>query len=142
MKTVKQILDTKGNTVWTIAPDRSVFDALSLLAEKNIGALAVVDNGRLVGMFTERDYARQIVLQDRRSKETEVRQVMTRKIAVVHPGNTVEECMALVTDMRVRHLPVFDGDNLAGIVSIGDLVKANIADQQFLIEQLENYITS
>ena len=142
MKTIKEILDTKGAEVWTVSADQSVLEALTLMADKNIGSLAVLDGGQLVGMFSERDYARNIILKDRRSANTRVGDVMSRKVYVISPHHTVEEGMALVTDKRVRHLPVFEGDKLAGIVSIGDLVKAIIADQKFIIEQLENYITS
>lgn len=142
MKTIMEILDTKGAEVWTVSADQSVLEALTLMADKNIGSLAVLDGGQLVGMFSERDYARNVILKDRKSANTKVGDVMSRKVCVVSPRHTVEEGMALVTDKRVRHLPVFEGDKLAGIVSIGDLVKAIIADQKFTIEQLENYITS
>jgi len=142
LKTIMEILDTKGAEVWTVSADQSVLEALTLMADKNIGSLAVLDGGQLVGMFSERDYARNIRLKDRKSADTKVGDVMSRKVCVISPRHTVEEGMALVTDKRVRHLPVFEGDKLAGIVSIGDLVKAIIADQKFTIEQLENYITS
>lgn len=142
MKTIMEILDTKGAEVWTVGADQSVLEALTLMADKNIGSLAVLDGGQLVGMFSERDYARNVILKDRKSANTKVGDVMSRKVCVVSPRHTLEEGMALVTDKRVRHLPVFEGDKLAGIVSIGDLVKAIIADQKFTIEQLENYITS
>jgi CBS domain-containing protein len=142
LRTINQVLEGKGREVWTVDPEQTVYDALTLMAEKNIGALAVMESGRLIGTISERDYARNVILKDRRSRDTKVREVMCRKVPVVSPGNSVEECMAVVTDTRVRHLPVFDGDELVGIVSIGDLVKAIIADQKFMIEQLENYITS
>lgn len=140
MKTVKELLAAKGQTVWGIHPDHTVYEALSLMAEKNIGALPVIEQDCLVGMFSERDYARSIILKDRRSKETRVREVMTRRVAVVHPDQTDEECMALMTEKRVRHLPVILDDKLIGIISIGDLVKSIISHQNFIIEQLEHYI--
>lgn len=140
MKTVKELLVAKGQTVWGIHPEQTVYEALSLMAEKNIGALPVIEQDCLVGMFSERDYARGIILKDRRSKETRVREAMTRRVAVVHPDQTDEECMALMTEKRVRHLPVILDDKLIGIISIGDLVKSIISHQNFIIEQLEHYI--
>lgn len=140
MKTVKELLAAKGQTVWGIHPEQTVYEALSLMAEKNIGALPVIEQDCLVGMFSERDYARGIILKDRRSKETRVREVMTRRVAVVHPDQTDEECMALMTEKRVRHLPVILDHKLIGIISIGDLVKSIISHQNFIIEQLEHYI--
>lgn len=141
MKTIKEVLAAKGQTIWTIHPDDSVYDALVLMAEKNIGALPVVEDDRLVGLFTERDYARGIILKERRSRDTNVREAMTRPVAVVHPGQSLEECMALMTEKRLRHLPVMEGDQLLGIISIGDLVKAIIEDHRFTIDQLVRYIT-
>lgn len=140
MKTVSQLLRVKGHAVWGIAPDASVFEAIRLLAEKDIGALAVMEDDRLVGIFSERDYARRIILHGLSSKTTPVAEVMTRKVIVADPEKTVEECMALMTEKRVRHLPIMEGDRLVGMISIGDLVKAIIAEQQFVIAQLENYI--
>jgi len=141
MKTVKQILESKGREVWSINADDSVFEAIRLMAEKQIGALLVMDNGRLVGIVTERDYARKVVLEGRSSKQTPVRQIMETSILCVGPEQTVEESMALMTEKRVRHLPVVSGKNVEGIISIGDLVKAIIAEQKFIIEQLVQYIT-
>lgn len=141
MKTIQEVLAAKGQTIWTIHPDDAVYDALVLMAEKNIGALPVVEDDRLVGLFTERDYARGIILKERRSRDTNVREVMTRPVAVVHPGQSLEECMALMTEKRLRHLPVMEGDQLLGIISIGDLVKAIIEDHRFTIDQLVRYIT-
>jgi len=140
MKTIGDLLKVKGRRVWSIRPSASVFEALQQMAEKGIGALAVVEDGLLEGIFTERDYARKIVLLGRSSSTTAVGEVMTAKIAVVDPKRTVEEAMALMTDKHVRHLPVMDGGKLVGMVSIGDLVKAIISEQQFVIAQLENYI--
>jgi CBS domain-containing protein len=141
MTTVTQILQSKPDkTVYTIGPAASVLDAVKLMAEKNIGALPVVEGGKIVGVITERDYARKIVLMARSSKETPVREVMTSQVMYVHPRQTSEECMALMTENRVRHLPVMDQGRLIGLVSIGDLVKDVIAEQKFIIEQLEHYI--
>ena len=141
MTTVAQIIQSKPDkTVYTIGPAASVFDAVKLMAEKNIGALPVVERGKIVGVITERDYARKIVLLARSSKETLVRDIMTSQVMYVHPHQTSEECMALMTENRVRHLPVMDQGKLIGLVSIGDLVKDVIAEQKFIIEQLEHYI--
>ena len=141
MKSVAQILKTKPEqTVHTISPSTSVFDAVRRMADKNIGALLVMEDVKIVGMITERDYARKIVLMDRSSKETPVRDIMTSPVMYVRPDQTNEECMALMTDNRVRHLPVMDSGKLIGLISIGDLVKDIISEQRFTIEQLEHYI--
>ncbi len=140
MKTISDVLREKGRAVWTIDANASVFDALKLMAEKEIGALMVIEDGRLAGVMSERDYARKVVLLGRSSKNTPVREIMTRKVLYVKPGQTVEECMALMTDKHIRHMPVLDGDLMVGIVSIGDIVKSVISEQQFLISHLENYI--
>lgn len=142
MGTVRQLLEEKGHQVWSIAPDATVYDALALMAEQDIGSLAVLQDGRLVGLITERDYARKVILKGRLSKDTPVRDIMATRMPYAQPEQTVEECMAIVTDQRVRHLPVLEGGRLIGIVSIGDLVKAIIAEQQFLIDQLVHYINS
>lgn len=139
--TMRELLDRKGHDVWSVGPDTSVFDAVRLMAEKEVGALVVLDGNKVVGLISERDYARKLVLQGRSSRETPVRDVMTARVFGVRPDQTIEECMALMTDKRIRHLPVMNGGELVGVVSIGDLVKAIIADQQFIIEQLENYIS-
>ena len=142
MKSVAQILLSKPEqTVQTVTPSTSVFDAIKLMAEKNIGALLVMEDAKIIGVITERDYARKIVLMSRSSKETPVRDIMTSPVMYVRPTHTNEECMALMTDNRVRHLPVVDGDKLLGLISIGDLVKDIISEQKFIIEQLEHYIT-
>ena len=140
MANVQQLLNGKSDQVWTANPDDTVLDAIRMMADKNVGALVVVEDGKPIGIFTERDYARKVVLEDRQSKTTPVRDVMSTRIVCASPEQTIEECMAVMTDKRVRHLPVLDDGKLAGIVSIGDLVKSRIADQEFLIEQLAHYI--
>lgn len=140
MRTVRQVLRCKGHTVWTVAPDASVHEALKMMAEKDVGALIVVAAGKVVGVFSERDYARKVVLQGKSSRDTPVREIMSQEVVYVSPCHTIEDCMALMTDKRVRHLPVLDNGRLVGIVSIGDVVKAIISEQEFIIEQLENYI--
>jgi IMP dehydrogenase len=141
MTTVQQILKEKPADTWTICPRATVYEALELMAKKQIGALPVVENGKLVGMFSERDYARKVVLVGRTSKTTSVSELMTSKVFYVRPESTVEECMALMTDKRIRHLPVLENDKLVGVVSIGDIVKAVIVDQEITIRSLKNYIT-
>ncbi|CAN7580874.1 CBS domain-containing protein [Variovorax sp. LjRoot290] len=142
MKTVAEILKEKGDrTVHTIEPTASVFEAVERMAQKNIGALLVLEQGRIVGMLTERDYARKVVLMARSSKDTPLREIMTTSVIYVRPDQTSEECMALMTQSRVRHLPVIDEGKLAGLISIGDLVKGIISEQKFIIEQLQHYIT-
>jgi CBS domain-containing protein len=142
MKSVAHILKAKADqTVYTIAPTASVFDAVKLMAEKNIGALVVIEGEKIVGIITERDYARKIVLMARSSKDTPVRDIMTSSTMYVSPVHRSEECMALMTENRLRHLLVIDSGQLIGLVSIGDLVKDIISDQKFIIEQLEHYIT-
>jgi CBS domain-containing protein len=141
MKTVAEILKSKGDsTVHTIEPGASVLDAVKRMAEKNIGALLVVDGDGVVGIVTERDYARKVVLMSRSSKDTPLRDVMTSQVMFVRPSQTSEECMALMTQSRLRHLPVMDGGRLVGLISIGDLVKGIISEQNFIIEQLQHYI--
>lgn len=141
MKGVAQILKTKPDrTVHTIRPDETVYDAVRRMAEKGIGALLVTEGDQIVGIVSERDYARKIVLAGRSSKETAVSVIMTTQVLCVGPQQTTEECMAIMTENRVRHLPVMDKGKLIGLVSIGDLVKDIISEQQFIIEQLEHYI--
>ncbi|MFN3983649.1 MAG: CBS domain-containing protein [Caldilinea sp.] len=140
MTTVKQILDKKGYQVWTITADRSVYDALRLMGEKEIGALAVVDGDEVVGILSERDYARKVVLKGKTSRETLVHEIMTHPVLTVGLQASVAECMAIMTDKRIRHLPVLDNGKLIGMISQGDLVKSIIDEQQFIIGQLENYI--
>jgi CBS domain-containing protein len=140
MKTVQSLLQVKGNAVWTIAPNASVFEALKLMADKNVGALLVLEGGELAGVISERDYARKVVLRGRSSVDTPVRDIMTADVISVRPDQTVEECMALMTDRRIRHLPVMADGRLIGVISIGDVVKSIITDQGFMIEQLSSYI--
>ena len=141
MTTVAQLLQDKGRVVWTVAPGATVYAALSLMADKNVGALVVVEGARVVGILSERDYARKVILRGKLSKDTLVREIMTDKVYFLHPEQTIEECMALMTAERVRHLPVLEGDQLVGIVSIGDVVRVVISEKEFLIKQLEHYIT-
>ncbi|MCX6995740.1 MAG: CBS domain-containing protein [Kiritimatiellaeota bacterium] len=141
MKTIKQLLVTKGSTVWTIGPEASVFDARRRMADKGIGALLVREGKRVAGVFSERDYARKVVLQGKVSKNTPVKDVMSTAVTKVSPEQRIEECMALMTDKRIRHLPVLDNGELVGIISIGDLVKEIISEQAFLIKNLEQYIS-
>ncbi len=138
--TVRQLLREKGPTVWTVDPDASVFDALQLMADKNVGALPVVKGGELVGIFSERDYARKVILQGHASRETPVRAIMTDKVVTVSPEQDLSDCMRLMTDKRIRHLPVMEGGRQVGVLSIGDVMKAVMAEQEFLIGQLSDYI--
>jgi CBS domain-containing protein len=140
MKTVAQMLERKPRGVISINPGAAVLDALKLLAEKDVGAVLVMDGTRLVGVFSERDYARKVALKGKSSSDTPVSEVMTRQVVFVTPAQTNEECMALMTEKRIRHLPVIDGDRVQGVLSIGDLVKDMISEQQFIISQLERYI--
>lgn len=141
MTTVASVLKSKRNpAVYTIAPTATVFDALKMMAEKEIGGLLVMDGDKVVGIFTERDYARKVALMARSSKETLVREVMTSPVMYVRPDQTSEECMALMTENRLRHLPVLEDGKLIGLISIGDLVKDIISEQQVIIDQLEHYI--
>ena len=131
----------KGSAVWSIAPNSMVFDAIQLMADKNVGALPVVDNGQLVGMISERDYTRKVALQGKSSKDTPVREIMSHEVVTVNVADTINECMRLMTDSRIRHLPVMEGKKLMGLVSIGDLVRGIISAQTATIEALEKYIT-
>lgn len=140
MTTVRQLLDQKGRDVWSVHADSSTYEALRIMADKNIGALVVMEGSRLIGVVSERDYARKVILRGRASKETPVRDIMTSEVLCARPDHTVEGCMALMTGKRVRHLPVVDGERVVGMLSIGDLVKSVIDEQQFVIEQLEHYI--
>jgi len=141
MNFVSQLLDAKGREVWWVTPETSVYDALVLMAEKNCGALLVLEANKLVGIFSERDYARKIILKGKASKDTTVKEIMSTEVFYVRPEQTIDECMALMTARRIRHLPVLEGGRLAGMISIGDVVKAVISEQEFTIKQLENYIT-
>jgi CBS domain-containing protein len=142
MRTVQDILRTKGTVVWSVTPDTTVYEALQLMAEKNIGAVLVLDEeGCVAGVLSERDYARKVILEGKTSRDTLARDIMSTRVVGVRPDQTIEQCMAIMTDRHVRHLPVVDGDHVAGVISIGDVVKAIISQQEFMIEQLENYIT-
>ena len=140
-KTVKDLLESKSKEVWTIGPGDLVYDAIVKMATKQIGALVVTEGNKVTGIITERDYARKVILEGKSSKDTSVSDVMTSKVLCVSPERTVDECMALMTDKRARHLPVVDHKRVVGVVSIGDLVKTLINEQQILIDQLQHYIT-
>ncbi|MDQ7996460.1 MAG: CBS domain-containing protein [Luteibacter sp.] len=142
MQQVKHLLEGKGKAVYAVAPDASVYEAIQQMAEKNVGALVVIKGSELVGIVSERDYARKVILKDRSSRDTPVAEIMTASVITVASDATVDECMRLCTDGRLRHLPVLDGTRLVGVVSIGDLVKAVISEQRETINQLESYITS
>jgi len=142
MESVSQLLQDKGGGVLSVTPGTSVFDALKLMAEKNVGALLVMEGGALRGIMSERDYARKVILLGKSSQDIAVRDIMSDKVVTVSPAQTVDECMALMTDRRIRHLPVVDNGRVTGVLSIGDLVKAVIAEQQQTIQQLESYIHS
>ena len=140
MKTVSQLLDTKGRQIYSVAPESLVYDALLLMAEHHIGALLVMRRDELVGIFSERDYAREVIIKGRTSATTAVQDIMSTKLITVSPEKTVEECMTLMSGKRIRHLPVMEHGKVIGLLSIGDLVQATIEYQQFLIKQLEHYI--
>ncbi len=140
MKTVKQLLQGKGYEVASIEPDKSVYDAMQLMAARNIGALLVLEAGKLIGIVTERDYSRKTHLLDKSMRDVPVKDIMTTQVAYVSPDYSTEDCMALVTEMRVRHFPVLENNQVIGIISIGDLVKDAISDREFVIHQLERYI--
>jgi len=142
MRRVRDILAVKGRDVWSIGPNASVYDAMKLMADKGIGALLVMEGKKLVGIISERDYARKVILQGRSSRTTSVHEIMTTRVAYAEPEQNIEECMALMTEIRVRHLPVIEAGEVRGVISIGDLVKSIIAEQKFIIEQLERYISS
>ena len=138
--TVKNLLEQKGRNLWTISPDATVFDALAIMADKDIGSLVVMDGEKLIGIVTERHYSRNVILKGKRSPSTLVKDIMDRNVIHVRPEQTVEVCMALMTEKRVRHLPVLEGQKVIGMVSIGDLLKSIISKQKFVIEELEHYI--
>lgn len=141
MRHVGDLLSSKGHAVYAIQPQAKVIDGLKELADKGIGALLVMEEEDLIGIFSERDYARRVELEGKQSGQTEIRQVMTESPICVRPDQTIDECMAIMTERRIRHLPVIEGDRVVGVISIGDVVKEVIAEQQFQIEQLENYIS-
>ena len=138
---VSAILAHKGSAVWSIAPNATVFDAIQLMADKNVGALPVLENGKLVGIISERDYTRKVILKGKSSKETPVRDIMTLELVTAHPGDSISQCMQVMTEKRVRHLPVMEGVEMVGLVSIGDLVRRIISAQTATIDNLEKYIT-
>ena len=140
MKNVRDILRDKGTAVYSISPDATVYDALKLMAEQNVGALVVLEGDRLVGLISERDYARKIVLMDKLSRETKVKEIMSTEVFTVTPAMDLDECMGLVTEKRMRHLPVVENDRVSGIISIEDIVKGVIDHKESLIKQLESYI--
>lgn len=140
MRTARDIIQYKGSDVWFVSPDDTVLHALGVMAEHEIGAVVVIDGNGLAGILSERDYARKVVLAGRSSKDSAIREVMTREVLCVPPERTIDECLALMTDKRVRHLPVVDSERVVGLVSIGDLVRARIAEQEHVIEQLQQYI--
>lgn len=141
MQTVRDVLERKGHQVWTVQARQTVYEALEILAEKDVGALLVCDGDDAVGMFSERDYARQVILKGKSSKDTPVRDVMSTHLLFASPEQKMEECMALMTEKRIRHLPVLEQGRIVGMISIGDVVKAVLEEKQFLIQQLESYIT-
>lgn len=141
MQTASDILRIKGNEVWSIQPDETILSAMRLMATREVGALLVMENDKLIGIITERDYARKVALENRSSKDALVREIMSTRVLCARPDQTVNECMALMSDKRARHLPVLDHKHVIGIISIGDLVKSIITEQQFEIEALQYYIT-
>lgn len=141
MNIIETLLGVQNNEIWTISPEDSVFDAIKKMSEKSVGALPVVLNDKLVGIISERDYARKVILENRSSKETKVKEIMTARVFHIVLKQKVEECMAIMTEHHIRHLPVIDGKKLIGIISVGDVVKHIISDQKFKIEQLEQTIT-
>ncbi|HSB16401.1 MAG TPA: CBS domain-containing protein [Bryobacteraceae bacterium] len=138
--TVRSLLNAKGKAVWALPPDATVYEAIELMAEKSVGAVLVISEGKLAGILSERDYARKVILQGRSSKDTLLREIMSRPVLTVDPGATVDECMRIVTEHRIRHLPVMEGERVVGIVSIGDLVRSIISAQAATIDQLHSYI--
>jgi CBS domain-containing protein len=141
MTTVRNLLDSKDEGLWTITPEASVYQALELMADKDVGAVLVTENDRLVGLFSERDYARKVILKGRASRQTQVQELMSKDVLYVRPEQTIDNCMALMTAKKVRHLPVLEEGRLMGIVTIGDVVKAVINKQEVIISELENYIS-
>ena len=141
MNTIGQLLESKGKDIWSIVPNATVFEALRIMAQNNVGALLVIDKGKLVGIFSERDYARKVILEGKSSKDTAVGELMTKDVYYIDPKNTLHESMAVITARHIRHMPVLDKDRLVGMVTLGDVVKQIIADQEFTIRELEKYIS-
>ena len=140
MSKISEILKGRSGDVWSVESDQSVLDAIKLMAQRGIGAVLVIDEGRLAGILSERDYARKVILENRSSRDTHVHEIMTRDVVTITPESNVAECMALMTENDFRHLPVLDGERVVGMISIGDLVKTIIKEQQYTIDQLEHYI--
>ncbi len=140
MKNVKDILDKKGTAVWSVSPDTTVLDALQMMSEKNVGAVLVRTEESVDGIFSERDYARKVEIKGKTARETRVKDIMTQKVVYAKPGESAEDCMAVMISKRIRHLPVYENEKLIGIISIGDVVKAVIEDKEFALKELENYI--
>ncbi|MBC8555336.1 MAG: CBS domain-containing protein [Candidatus Brocadiales bacterium] len=140
MNFVSQILKNKGNKIWSIAPSETAYKALQIMSQENLGALLVIDKGKVIGIFSERDYARKVILQGKSSKTTSVRELMTKEVLYVDPETSIEDCMALMTEKCVRHLPVMEAKKLVGLVTVGDVVKQFIVAQKFKIEELERYL--
>jgi len=138
---VRQLLKAKAHHVWAISPQKTVYEALQLMAEKNIGALVVIDHGKVVGVFSERDYARKCILKGKHSQDTPVSELMSKEVVSVSPEESIQNCMTLMTTKRARHIPVVESGKLVGVISIGDIVKAVIDDREFTIQELERYIT-
>jgi CBS domain-containing protein len=141
MRTVEQLLQVKGGDIWSISPQETAYRALQIMAEKNVGALLVMEDEKLVGIFSERDYARKVILKDKSSKNTSVSELMTREVVYINADATLEKSMAMMTAKRIRHLPVLKNNRLIGVVTLGDVVRQLISDQQFAIRELEKYIT-
>ena len=141
MNTIGQLLESKGKDIWTIAPNATVFEGLRIMAKRNVGALLVIDKDNLVGIFSERDYARKVILEGKSSKDTAVGELMTKDVYYIDPKNTLQESMAVMTARHIRHMPVLDKDRLVGMVTLGDVVKQIIAEQEFTIRELEKYIS-
>lgn len=141
MITVGELLESKGHHVWSVSPDDSVFDTIKMMDDKHVGALAVLDGENLIGIISERDYARQVILKDRTSKQTKVKEIMTRHVFYTYPQQTIDQCLVIINERRIRHLPVLDGEKLVGMISVGDVVKEIIKDQKYTIEQLENHLS-
>ena len=142
MLAVKNIIQRKGNQVWSVKPDTKVYDILQLMADKNIGAVLVMENDKIEGIFSERDYARKVALEGKSSRQLPVKEIMSSKVLFVNPERSAEECMALMIKKRIRHLPVIENNKLQGLISIGDVVKAVLDDKDYVIDQLEQYITN
>ncbi len=141
MGTVNKIIKTKGHIIYSVSPDTMIYEALEMMVEKNVNALVVMENEKLAGIFTEKDYARKVVLKGKSSKDTRIGEIMTKDLITVNPDTTIENCMRLMTGKFIRHLPVVEGEELVGIISIGDVVKYIIEEQKFIIENMEHYIT-